>query len=96
MHTIPKEQIANFCRRHHIRRLSLFGSRMQGTAKPDSDLDVLVEFDPQNTPGLDFFSMQDELSSILGVKVDLNTPGFISPYFRDEVVQHAELIYAQS
>jgi len=96
MQNFPPEQITEFCRRHHIRRLSVFGSRLQGNPLPDSDLDVLVEFEPGHTPGLDFFGMQDELSEILGVKVDLNTPGFLSPYFRDEVLEHAELIYAQS
>jgi predicted nucleotidyltransferase len=96
MQNFPQKLITDFCRRHHIRRLSVFGSRLHGNHRPDSDLDVLVEFDPGHTPGLDFFGMQDELSEILGVKVDLNTPGFLSPYFRDEVLQHAELIYAQS
>jgi predicted nucleotidyltransferase len=96
MQTFPQEQITDFCRRHHIRRLSVFGSRLQGNHRPDSDLDVLVEFEPGHTPGLDYFGMQDELSEILSVKVDLKTPGFLSPYFRDEVLQHADLIYAQS
>ncbi len=96
MQNFPQEQITDFCRRHHIRRLSVFGSQLHGDPRPESDLDILVEFDPGHTPGLDFFGMQDELSEILGVKVDLNTPGFLSPYFRDEVLQHAELIYAQS
>jgi uncharacterized protein len=96
MQDIPQERITDFCRRHHIRRLSVFGSRSHGNPRADSDLDVLVEFEPEHTPGLDFFGMQDELSQILGVNVDLNTPGFLSPYFRDDVLQHAELIYAQS
>jgi uncharacterized protein len=96
MYSVPQEKIADFCRRRHIRRLSLFGSRVHGVPQPDSDLDVLVEFDPQYTPGLDFFAMQDELSEILGIRVDLNTPGFLSPYFRDEVMRQAEPIYAQS
>ncbi|MGD0655006.1 MAG: nucleotidyltransferase family protein [Thermoguttaceae bacterium] len=96
MQNFPQVQITDFCTKHHIRRLSVFGSRLQGNNRPDSDLDILVEFDPGHTPGLDFFGMQDELSEILGVKVDLNTLGFLSPYFRDEVLQHAELIYAQS
>lgn len=96
MQEIPQEKITDFCRRHHIRRLSVFGSRSHGDPRPDSDLDVLVEFEPGHTPGLEFFGMQDELSQILGLNVDLNTPGFLSPYFRDDVLQHAELIYAQS
>ena len=95
MQNFPQEQITDFCRRNYIRRLSVFGSRLHGDPRPDSDLDVLVEFDSGHTPGLDFFGMQDELSEIIGVKVDLNTPGFLSPYFRDEVLQHAELIYCR-
>jgi uncharacterized protein len=96
MLNIPQDTIAEFCRRNHIRRLSIFGSRVSGHSRADSDLDVLVEFDPQHIPGLDFFAMQDELSEILGVRVDLNTPGFISPYFRNKVLKEAEPIYAQS
>jgi uncharacterized protein len=96
MYSLPQEKIADFCRRRYIRRLSLFGSRVHGFPQPDSDLDVLVEFDLQHTLGLDFFAMQDELSEILGIRVDLNTPGFLSPYFRDEVMRQAEPIYAQS
>ncbi len=88
-----KARIAEFCRRNHIRRLALFGSALRDDFGPDSDVDVLVEFEPGHTPGLEFFSMQDELSGILGRPVDLNTPGFLSPYFRDKVVQEAEALY---
>ncbi len=87
---IPQEQIEAFCERHHIRRLSLFGSVLRDDFRPDSDVDVLVEFAPGFTPGLAFFGMQEELSAILGRKVDLNTPGFLSRYFREEVKQSAE------
>ncbi len=86
-------RIAEFCRRNHIRHLALFGSALRDDFGPDSDVDVLVEFEPGHTPGLEFFSMQDELSGILGRPVDLNTPGFLSPYFRDKVVQEAEALY---
>jgi predicted nucleotidyltransferase len=82
---IPQEIIAAFCRRHHIRRLALFGSVLRGDPGPESDIDVLVEFDPDHIPGLAFFAMQRELSQILGREVDLNTPQFLSPYFRQQV-----------
>src|SRR3954471_10085790 len=90
---IPAEALEEFCRRNHIRKLSLFGSVLREDFGPDSDVDVLVEFDPDHIPGLAFFGMQDELSEILGRQVDLNTPGFLSPYFRDDVVASAAVIY---
>lgn len=77
-------------------RLALFGSVLRDSFRPDSDVDVLVEFDPAHIPGLEFFSMQEELSAILGRKVDLNTPKFLSPYFRDEVLAEAEVLYVAS
>ena len=90
---IPKDRIAEFCRRNQIRRLALFGSVLRDDFGPDSDVDVLVEFEPGQTPGLRFFGMEIELSEILGRKVDLNTPGFLSDYFRDEVLAEAEVQY---
>ena len=87
---IPKEEIEEFCKRHHIRKLAFFGSVLREGFGPESDVDVLVEFEPGKTPGLAFFGMQDELTDIIGRKVDLNTPGFLSPYFRDEVMNEAE------
>ncbi len=88
---VPREQIAEFCRRHHIRKLSLFGSVLRDDFRPDSDVDVLVEFEPDHIPGLiRFAGMELELSQLLGGrKVDLNTPQFLSPYFRDEVLEEA-------
>lgn len=91
--TVAREVVADFCRRHHIRRLALFGSVLRDDFRPESDVDVLVEFEPGHTPGLDFFSMQDELSELMDHKVDLNTPGFLSPYFRDRVLAEAEVLY---
>jgi len=91
---IPRETIAEFCRRHHIRRLALFGSILREDFGPQSDIDVLVEFEPGATPGLAFFGMQDELSRILGRKVDLHTPQCLSKYFRDEVLREAQELYA--
>ena len=90
---IPQEQIEAFCKRNHIRRLSLFGSVLRSDFGPDSDVDVLVEFVPGFVPGLAFFGMEEELSAILGRKVDLNTPGFLSSYFRDEVMRSSEERY---
>ncbi len=93
---IPKDKIADFCRRHYIRRLSIFGSALRDDFTPDSDVDVLVEFQAGYEPGFSFFDMQDELSQLLGQKVDLHTPNFLSRYFRDKVLKEAEVQYAQS
>lgn len=93
---IPKEDIADFCRRNRIRRLALFGSMLHGSAGADSDVDVLVEFEPGVRVGLRFFDIQEELSDLLGRKVDLNTPNFLSRYFRDQVLKEAEDLYAHA
>ena len=90
---IPKDKIAEFCRRHHVRELSLFGSILRNDFRPDSDIDVLVEFDPGQTPGFAFVGMQEELSGILGRNVDLNTPQCLSRYYRDEVLAEAQVQY---
>jgi predicted nucleotidyltransferase len=90
---IDHEKISDFCRRHHIRKLALFGSVLREDFKPESDVDVLVEFEQGHVPGLAFFSMERELSEILNHKVDLNTPQFLSPYFRDQVLAEAEAQY---
>jgi predicted nucleotidyltransferase len=94
--SIPEGRIAEFCRRHHIRKLSFFGSVLRDDFGPDSDIDVLVEFEPGRVPGLAFFSMQEELSGILGRKVDLHTPGFLSRHFRDKVLAEAEVEYVSA
>lgn len=90
---LPNEKIVQFCNRNHIRKLSMFGSALREDFRQDSDIDILVEFEPGHVPGLAFFSMQDELSEIIGHNVDLNTPNFLSPYFRDEVLKEAEVLY---
>ena len=92
---IPEDKLADFCRRNHIRRLALFGSILHGDFRSDSDVDVLVEFEPGHVPGLRFFGIERELSDLLGRKVDLNTPQCLSRYFRDEVLAEAEAVYAQ-
>ena len=94
--SVDRAKIASFCRSHYIRRLSIFGSVLGEDFGPNSDVDVLVEFEPEHIPGLDFFLMEAELSEILGHKVDLNTPGFLSPYFRDQVLAEAEIQYARA
>lgn len=90
---VPKDKIAEFCRRRHIRRLALFGSVLREDFGPDSDIDVLVEFEPGYVPGLAFFTIETEFSEILGRKVDLNTPQFLSRYFREQVLAEAEEQY---
>jgi predicted nucleotidyltransferase len=90
---IPKERITDFCRRHYIRKLAIFGSALRDDFGPDSDVDVLVEFEPGHVPGLAFFGIEQELSAILGRKVDLNTAGFLSPEIREVVLKEAEVQY---
>jgi predicted nucleotidyltransferase len=88
---IPQEKIAEFCRRHYIRRLALFGSVLRDDFTPDSDVDVLVEFEPGTRIGMiRLAGIELELSGILGRKVDMHTPGFISKYFRNQVLEEAE------
>lgn len=93
---VPKERIAEFCRKNHIRRLALFGSVLRDDFGPASDVDVLVEFEPGTRTGLRFFGLERELSELIGRKVDLNTPGFLSRHFRDQVLAEAEVQYDAS
>jgi uncharacterized protein len=93
---LPKGEIAEFCRRNRIRRLALFGSVLRDDFTDESDIDVLVEFEEGATTGFKFFTMQHELSEIIGREVELHTPGFLSPYFRDEVLREAEVQYDAS
>jgi len=88
-----KDKIVEFCRRHHIRKFAFFGSVLREDFGPGSDIDVLVEFEPGYVPGLAFFTIETELSEILGRKADLNTPKFLSRYFRDQVLAEAEEQY---
>ena len=92
---VSEAELAPVCRRHRIRKLSLFGSRLKGTARPDSDVDLLVEFEPNAVPGLlGIAAMELELSALLGGrKVDLRTAQDLSRYFRDEVVRTAAVQY---
>ena len=90
---IPTERIGEFCRRNQIRRLSLFGSILRDDFGDDSDIDVLVEFACDAKIGLRFFALERELSQIIGRKADLNTPGFLDRYYREEVLREAEVIF---
>jgi len=93
---IPKDKIAEFCRQHRIRKLALFGSILRGDFQPESDIDMLVEFEPGHRIGLlGMAGLELELSDMLGRKVDLRTPAELSRYFRDEVVRTAEVQYGQ-
>ena len=93
---LDQEALAQLCRRHSIRRLSLFGSVLKGTARPDSDIDLLVEFEPGKIPGLlGMAAIEAELSELLsGRRVDLRTSQDLSRYFRDEVERTAEVQFA--
>jgi predicted nucleotidyltransferase len=90
------ELIAEFCRRNHIARLALFGSVLRDDFRPESDVDVLVEFEPGRTPGLRFFTIQDDLSQSFRRRVDLNTREDLSVYFRDQVLAEAVPLYVES
>ncbi len=91
---IPEEAIAEFCRKNRIRRLALFGSVLRDDFTPESDVDMLVEFEIGARVGLfDLAGMEIELGEMLERKVDLNTPGFLSKYFRDEVLREATALY---
>jgi uncharacterized protein len=94
---IDTAPLADHCRKHHIRKLSLFGSVLKGTARPDSDIDLLVEFEPGSEPGLiGLTRIENDLSELLGGRrVDLRTAEDLSPYFRDEVLRTAEVQYAR-
>jgi predicted nucleotidyltransferase len=86
-------EMAAFCRRSHVRRLAFFGSVLRSDFRPDSDIDILIEFEPGHVPGLAFFALQDELGQMLGHRVDLHTPVSLSSYFRDQVLREAEPAY---
>ena len=92
---INREAIADFCRQNHIRELSLFGSVLRSYFRPDSDVDVLIEFESGHVPGfIRLAKMERELSEILGRKADMRTAEELSRYFRDDVIAEAEVQYA--
>jgi predicted nucleotidyltransferase len=93
---IPQAQLSELCRRWHIRKLSLFGSILRDQFRPDSDVDMLVEFQPAQRVGLiQMARIERELSDLLGRKVDLRTPAELSRYFRDDVLREAQVQYAE-
>lgn len=92
----PEEKITEFCREHNIRRLSVFGSALGDDFGEDSDIDILVEFESGAVPG--FFRLveiQEELTTLFGRKVDIRTPRDLSRYFREEVLEAAEVLYGE-
>lgn len=92
---LPSDELEEFCREHHIRRLALFGSVLGQDFGPESDIDVLVEFEPGHRVGLiRMAGIERKLSERLGRKVDLRTPADLSRYFRDDVLRQAEVQYA--
>jgi len=92
---INREQIADFCQRHHIRKFAFFGSVLRDDFRTDSDVDVLVEFEPGVRVGLfELMSMQLEFSDMIGREADFRLPGDLSRYFRDRVIAEAEVQYA--
>jgi predicted nucleotidyltransferase len=94
--SVDRNQLAAFCRRHHIKKLAFFGSVLRDDFRPDSDVDVLVEFEPGSRAGLiKLAGMELELAEMLDRPVDLRTPAELSRYFRDDVLKHAQVQYAQ-
>ena len=91
--TISDEDIGELCRRHGIRKPAFFGSVLRDDFRDDSDIDVLVEFEPGVSVGLRFFAIERELSELLGRKVDPNTPGFLGRYIRNEALAEADALY---
>lgn len=92
---ISEQTLAQLCRRYPVRKLASFGSVLRQDFRPDSDVDVLVEFEPGHVPGLAFFVIQEELARLLGREVELHTPKFLSSYFRDQVLAEAAAQYEQ-
>jgi predicted nucleotidyltransferase len=91
---MDKDKLIRFCRKNHIRKLSVFGSAIRSELRPESDIDLLVEFEEGQTPGLfSIIRMEMELAEVFGRKVDLRTPDDLSQYFRDEVMRNAKLQY---
>lgn len=95
--SIPSEKITQFCQSHHIQKLSFFGSVLRADFSLESDIDILVDFDPKHIPGLIRLSaMEQELSNIFQRKVDLRTPEDLSEYFRQQVIDSAVVQYVDS
>ncbi len=93
---IPYEAIASFCEKYHIVKMWLFGSILRDDFTDESDIDVLVEFDPNHIPGWEYFSLSDELGVILGRQVDLGTPKSLKPSIKDRITGSSQVIYERS
>lgn len=91
---VPPDAIAAFCKRHQIRELSLFGSVLRPDFGPDSDIDVLVEFEPEARIGLKYFKIEDELTELLGRRVDLTTKDGLHTLIRNDVLARRLVVYA--
>src|SRR5437762_2873306 len=91
-----RSALADFCQRHHIRRLSVFGSALRDDFRPDSDVDVLVEFQPGRTPGWEIIDLEEELGTLFGGRrIDLVNPKYLSPRLRDRILSSAVVQYAE-
>jgi uncharacterized protein len=96
--SIDEKRLKDLCRHYHVSRLELFGSRAKGTARPDSDVDLLVTFEPTFLPGFEFFALADDLERLFGRRVDMLTRPRVerddNPYFRHQVLDIVETLYA--
>jgi predicted nucleotidyltransferase len=93
---IDREQLALFCRRHHIRKLALYGSVLRNDFRPNSDVDVLVQFEPGYVPGFHVIDIEEELSHLLGGhRVDLVTEKYLNPRLRERILASAQVQYAE-
>jgi hypothetical protein len=91
--SVDENALERLCQRYGVRRLAVFGSALRGELTSESDIDVLVEFEPESAVGLRFITLQSELSVLFGRKVDLLTAGFLSPHFRPRVLEEAVPLY---
>ncbi len=91
---LPRAAVADFCRRHRVRELALFGSVLRSDFDAASDVDVLIELDPEARLGFGFVRLEDELAAIIGRRVDLRTRGDLSRHFREQVLQDRHVVYS--
>lgn len=90
--SIDREALADFCRRHHITRLRFFGSVLRDDFRPDSDVDVLAEFDPRHMPGWEIVDIEEELGALLGGRnVDMVAPKYLNRHLRDRILGEAQV-----
>ena len=91
---IPAEKIAQICRKYGVKEMAIFGSAARGEMRPDSDVDIFVEFYPEVRIGWEFFDLEEELAQVFARKVDLGTKRILKPWIRHEVMRDARIIYA--